>query len=487
MKIFSLSILFIMCFIVTAYGQIINRQQINKDSIYVYSDVKDGRNRFVIDTVVLSGNKVTKEKIIFRELTFLPGDTISAYELVGVLKQSRANLMNTSLFNFVTITDSIVAPGKISHIIIKIDFVERWYLWPFPIFEMAERNLNVWWEDKDFSKVNYGVFLTLENCRGRMETLKLLLRFGYDEKYELSYNIPYINKKQTFGLGFGAGWSQNHEIAYQTFDNGLLFVHDENDYMIKNYYSFLNLTHRPNFYQHHLFQISYNYYSIADTVLELNPDYSFNNQKTNEYFTLLYKFAVDRRDYKVYPLKGTYYDLIISKSGLGILKNGDISMLEIGGSLRKYFQMSKKFHASVDLAGKISTNPDQPYFYQRGLGFGRTFVRGYELFVVDGQSYALAKNTVKFTLIPTTEKNIPFIHSDKFGKIHYALYLNAFFDIGYVRNYVNYEYNNLSNRVLFGTGFGVDLVTYYDVVFRVEYTINRQGQSGIYVHFKDTL
>jgi len=487
-KLITISVILLVLFPPTAFGQIFNRTDVvNKDTILIHSNIKDGKVLFVIDSIKLSGNKVTKDKIIFRELTFSQGDSIPAYQLVEVFSRSRENLLNTSLFNFATFEDSIISEGDISHININIDFVERWYIWPFPIFEISDRNLNSWWQDKDFSKINYGVYFTKENCRGRMESLKLLLRFGYDEKYEVSYTVPYINKKQTLGAGIGAGWSQNHEVAYQTYENNRLFVRNEDNYMLKNYYSFFNLTHRPNFYQHHLFQVSYNFYSFADTVLKLNPEYSFKNENTNEYFTLYYRYAVDRRDFKVYPLKGTYYDLSISKSGLGILKEGDINMMDIAGSFRKYWELTKRVYISADLAGKISTNPNQAYFYQKGLGYGRNFVRGYELYVVDGQNYWLSKNTIKYSLVPTQEKNIGFIKSDKFGKIHFALYLNAFFDIGYVQNKKNFEYNNLSNRLLFGTGIGLDLVTYYDMVFRVECTINRQGETGVYIHFKDTL
>ena len=45
-----------------------------------------------------------------------------------------------------------------------IDLVERWYIWPYPILEISERNFNVWWDDfqssnyQDFSRFNYGVF-----------------------------------------------------------------------------------------------------------------------------------------------------------------------------------------------------------------------------------------------------------------------------------------------------------------------------------------
>ncbi len=84
-------------------------------------------------------------------------------------------------------------------------------------------------------------------------------------------------------------------------------------------------------------------------------------------------------------------------------------------------------------------------------------------------------------------KNIGFIGFDKFDKIHYALYTNIFFDMGYVRNKINYEYNSLINKLLFGTGTGLDLGTHYDLVLRLEYTVNRLGKTGFYIHFKDTL
>ena len=170
----------------SAAGQIINSEVVKNDSILIHSDIKDGSVQFITDSIILTGNKHTKDNIILRELTFSQNDTIPAFNLVDVIRKSRENLLNTSLFNFVTVEDSIISQGIISHIIIKINFVERWYFWPFPIFEISGRNFNSWWEEKDFSKVNYGVFFIKENCRGRMESLKLLLRFGIEPVKKLS-------------------------------------------------------------------------------------------------------------------------------------------------------------------------------------------------------------------------------------------------------------------------------------------------------------
>jgi len=36
-------------------------------------------------------------------------------------------------------------------------------------------------------------------------------------------------------------------------------------------------------------------------------------------------------------------------------------------------------------------------------------------------------------------------------------------------------------------GIGFDLVTYYDKVLRLEYTVNHFGQGGFFVHFESSL
>ena len=47
----------------------------------------------------------------------------------------------------------------------------------------------------------------------------------------------------------------------------------------------------------------------------------------------------------------------------------------------------------------------------------------------------------------------------------------------------NLEENNLTNTLLFGRGIGIDYITYYDKLLRIEYGINRLGEKGIFLHF----
>jgi hemolysin activation/secretion protein len=122
---------------------------------------------------------------------------------------------------------------------------------------------------------------------------------------------------------------------------------------------------------------------------------------------------------------------------------------------------------------------------QRGLGYGRDFVRGYEYYVVDGRNFLLWKNNLKFALIPQRDFSMDFIRSPKFSRVPYALYLNVFGDMGYVwyDGDQSDKSNDLRNSLLIGYGAGLDLTTYYDIVIRLELSTNLKGIPGIYLHF----
>ena len=118
-----------------------------------------------IRNIQIEGLKTTKEATVLRELSFSVGDKVTIQELHSLLEKNRSNLLNQWLFNFVDFTPII----KRSEVDILLKITERWYVWPYPIFEISERNFNVFWDSlrhsnfQDFSRVNYGVFLNWYN------------------------------------------------------------------------------------------------------------------------------------------------------------------------------------------------------------------------------------------------------------------------------------------------------------------------------------
>ncbi len=453
------------------------------DSLLFIDDSISGNYKtIVIKEIILTGNKITKDHIIYRELEFGVNDTLIISKFDSLLNNSRENLINTSLFNFVTIHLDFVRKGEFAEVSVTVDLAERWYVWPFPIFELSERNFNTWWKTKDFSRANYGFFLTMDNFRGRMEKLKVLISMGYDEKYEFSYQIPYINKKQTIGFQLSAGLLQNHETSVFTINDTLQYFKSENSYPKKKKYLGLQLINRPDIHNTQIFEIKYNQFEFTDSLLKINPLYTINGFPKVCFFSFYYQYKSDFRDFKAYPLNGYYFDVVINKSGFGLFKE-KLNVFFVHSTFKKYWKLFDRFYFASMLSAKFSSDSFQPYFIQEGLGYGRNFVRAYEYYVIDGQNYGLLKANFKFELFPEKVQKFGFIPSDKFNKLHFAVYLNLFADAAYVKDDIFNQNNTLSNELLFGTGIGLDLVTYYDIVWRIEYSINKMHESGFFVHF----
>ena len=106
---------------------------------------------------------------------------------------------------------------------------------------------------------------------------------------------------------------------------------------------------------------------------------------------------------------------------------------------------------------------------------------------MDGEHYALLKANLKYTLLKKHELYAPFVPLNKFATVPYAFYLNLFSDAGYVKDSQFSANNKLNNSWQYSYGMGIDFVTYYDMIFRFEYSINKLGESGFFLHFTSPL
>ena len=94
------------------------------------------------------------------------------------------------------------------------------------------------------------------------------------------------------------------------------------------------------------------------------------------------------------------------------------------------------------------------------------------------------KNAFKYQLLRKFIINMNFIPLTQFKKTYLSIYININFDFGYVHTpyYSSFNQNNLENQLLYGYGIGIDFETYYDYVFRIEYTINKLYEHGFFFH-----
>ena len=431
----------------------------------------------VVKEVKIIGNKTTKASIILREIPFSIYDTIQSERLSSELERVKNNLLNTSLFNFVTVDPVYFDDQNIS---IFITVEERWYWWPIPIFEIQESNFNTWWVEKDFDKANYGLYLSKQNFRGRKEILSFLLQGGYTEKLGVKYVVPYVNKRKTNGLNAMFSYSRNREVSYAVSDNVRDFYRSETEYVQKEIHSTIGYELRPKLYNKHNFNLSYSDVSISDSVLSLNDNYLLKGENKMQYFSLNYSFKWDKRDVKNYPTAGSYFDLKLFKDGLGVLSG--LNSFYMTSHLKKFWQLSDNIYFAGSVKAKFTVK-DSPYYLQSGFAFGNDLVRGYELYVVNGENYGLTKLQLRYSLLKNKVFNVSAIRFEKFNKIPLNIYLGAYFDAGYADLKSKQQNNYLSNTALYGGGLSLDFVSYYGLVLRMECSINRLNEKGLFLHF----
>ncbi len=443
-------------------------------------NVPDTSRRIVIHSITIDGNRQTRPSIILRELAFHETDTIRLTPFRQMLIAGKENIFNTALFNFVTI-DTVSLGGSPVKMDVIIHVVERWYVWPWPFFEISDRNFNTWIGTTDFSRLSYGIDLTIQNVRGRNETLKFPVHYGFNQKFGFSYRIPYLDRRKIVGIAFGAEYNRNHEVIVGTHNNKTVYYKDANEFPRQNLFVFADLLLRPTFYSRHTLRFSFNSWYFSDSLLKI-MDYSVGTNHLLSYFSLYYQYKNDHRDVQFYPLKGSYFDFEWCQNGLW---REPVNELFIKTNIREYVQVFKRIYFALGFTMKATLSPLPPYFLQRGLGYGRDFVRGYEYYVIDGNHFILWKNNLKFALVPQRDFTINFIPSPKFGRVPFALYLNVFGDAGYVWYTADLtdNSNDLRNSMLVGYGAGLDLTTYYDIVIRLEVSANGKGIPGIYLHF----
>lgn len=435
----------------------------------------------VVSDVVVEGNDMTKSFIILKELTFSVGDTISKSDWEEQLKLSKENVQNTTLFNFVDM-ECVADKDSADDLTVRIKVTERWYLWIYPYIAYADRNVNAWYEADDLRRFSYGFDVEHRNFLGLKHYLKMTMIAGYNQNYGFTYDMPYLVDERNFGLKLGAAYKRDKEVAYITEKNKITYFNGGDEFAKQDVNLFvepyLRFCHRNKLY----LKFVYDDVHFHESLSLLNDDFSNQYGTRFQYLTLSVMLKNDYRDEQNYPLEGHYLEILLEKNGLGFFKTApDVLFAKVTADW--YQPIKGRWYWASNFTFKMSDDYDTPYFMNQGLGYKNDYVRSYELYVVDAMNFALMKNNLKFAILNPVTKYLPFVENERFGKIHFALYANVFFDCAYSWNMPANPTSFIDNKFIYGTGIGLDFVTYYDKVFRFEYGINDMGESGLFIHF----
>lgn len=439
----------------------------------------------IVRKIQITGNKVTKEKFILREIEFTEGDSITATNISDVLKQIHNNLMNMSLFNFVDVSGIIDSSNThqffVHEIDIHIHVTERLYIWPFPLLYLEERNFNEWLEHKNLSRLSWGAIVVHENFRGRREQFSIGFKTGFNDLVMLKYSTPAVDRKQSVGISFSYSFSREHNIFYENIDNQRNILELDDHFAIRSHFIHASMTKRYGIFQSFRAYGQYNSYNFSDTLFSLNPDFVDPRSSKLNFLTVSLLYKYDFRDYIHYPLEGFYFDCEITKHGFDILPQENISIVNFKTSYRKYWKLQERLYFASGITTRLRLDSDRSFYFGRGLGFSNDYVRGFEQYVIDGQNYVLLKGNIKYNFIKPGIITLDFIRTEKFKKIPYRFYINAFADAGYITDKYTSQLNPLANTLLFGYGIGVDFVTYYDRAYRIEISRNSKNEFSFAV------
>lgn len=432
-----------------------------------------------IESIVVSGNKKTKTYIILREIQFKSGDSIAYADIRRNIKQAHDQVYNTTLFSDVAIIPEFITASEVR---IHVNVKEKWYIYPTPQFQLVDRNFNDWIKtyNADLDRVIYGAKFIHYNLSGRRDQLRIFLLNGYARNVTFSYTAPYSNPGLTEGFSALAAYTQNQEIAYKTSYNNKLLQY-KNGNFVRDILSLAGgYIVRKNLFTRHSYYLTYTLQTVSDSIIKkYNPAY-FNRDKPQQGFLdFVYTYQYANTNNVNYPLTGKVYGLSILKRGFGF--TGGINLLQLDGYYYKYVSHGRHWYSSLQLSGRIKAPFEQSYMNQRAFGFGDFNLRGLEYYVVDGVAAGLAKYTLKKKLIsfkiplPFRNKYVPNIPLTIFGK--------TYADAGY--SYINKEVRAmLNNRFLYTGGLGIDIISVYDITFKLEYSFNQLNEKGLFLQTK---
>jgi outer membrane protein assembly factor BamA len=444
--------------------------------------LQDSTGKLHVKDIIIKGNKQTKSYIILREIHFKKGDSLLITSLNKELEQARQQVYNTTLFSEVKFELVVLSAYDI---MIIVDVRERWYIYPVPQFKPVDRNFNEWIKTYNASlkRVNYGLKFVHYNLSGRRDQLRIYLLNGFSRDFSFSYTAPYSNKALTEGFVVGAGYSQKKEIPYKTdYNNNLLFYTSDSlrsKFVGSTFYINAGHTMRKGFFVKQFFNTSFSTITVTDSILSVknNPNYLNSVKPSVNILEVSYAYQYVNVNNVLYATKGKSWFAAVSKRGLGF--TGGINALTIEAGLNKYFDLGKKWYSSIQLNGKLRLPLRQAYINQRGLGYGDSYLRGLEYLVIDGVGTALIKSTLKKKVaefkIPVPFKLKSLTH------IPFTIFVKTYGDLGYVYNKKEFD-TYLTNRLLYTGGFGIDILTFYDINLRFEYSFNQLNQKGLFLH-----
>jgi outer membrane protein assembly factor BamA len=419
--------------------------------------------KLIVQEVVISGTKVTKDIVILREMSLKKNElfTLSKYE------DDVQRIYNLGLFTKVEI---LPIPTFQKHIILNVDVQERWYIFPFPEWGLDEG---------EWSKLWIGARLRWDNFRGMNENISLFFRVLYNPAVSISYNIPWIGKDIHLFASIRGGYSetQNQSLLAIGRPNGSSTWSRTDTGNFAYYNSAASFTVGKYFSRNFAVFVDIGY--THSRVSEYAPNRTVSPTGVDKYLTFGPGIQFDSRDIREYATKGFYLKANALRYGYpdNVINFGRYaletkSFIPVNITKEYYVTVASRIFTSIAAGAVI------PIYQHEYLGYGDNYVRGWNGYGFEGDNVFSFYNELRIPILQPryiSASELPLIGKipmiNKF-QLKHGLYFTILYDLGAVWN----KYDRIYDiKFMRGAGIGLNFVLPFGFIFRMDWAfrINR--------------
>ena len=407
-----------------------------------------GNDQVKIDSIKITGNDATKDFIIRRELTINDGDWVTE----KVIEYNRERIFSLRLFTNVKL---FVYQSNQKNILM-IEVKESWYIYPLVYFRSEYNSLNT---------STFGFSLLYKNFRGRNETIRTTVGFGYQPIYRLLYETPALIYNEDIGLQVDLLYSDlvNKNVAAATIAGGAF-----KEKIIDNS---ITLSKRFNQFNIAYLTVGFNYVETPFPGIE---KFTASQSGIDRALYAGISYIYDTRNLKEFSDNGLYVFGSFIHKGFGV---DQISYNIFGLDFRTYRNLIGDLSAKWRFAYRATFGRSVPFYDYSYLGYEER-VRGNFTNKREGNNYLLTSFEVNYPVIKELDFSLKLpLLPRSLTSARLGFYFGAFYDAGTT-------YNNGQALALnqfysgYGIGFTVLVIPYSAV--RFEYAIN-QDQKGEFI------
>lgn len=461
-----------------------------------------GQKGFILSEIDVSGNKKTHKEVITREMTIQLGDTIWVADTLNLWKRNQQNLYNLKLFNNVWIQTTVEkkdASCEFCPIKLNITVKERWYFFPQPKIVIEERNsydlLQKIKNNADLPiaqwqlpRLSYNLGLVWQNVSGRNDTWSLWAQTGFANRLQMEYTRPWLLPKQKIDFYTGIQYKEQKQLIFGTENGAAQWAQTYQKPLQTTYKIYMGARKRFTPFKSLYTQLTYSYIVMQDSIYRFTPHYITNSKGLEHYPSWAWVYTNDKRDVKTFPLNGFHFRTYMRFAGY--LSGSTASFTKLGYSFAQYLPLSKRFFFAYGSQSMLTLGKNIPFYEKTAIWIDKdefpnyyNDLRGYERYAIDGTFIFINKAEVKFAILPRKIYHSNLIPFKKFQDFPLGIYLGTFGEGGYVADRsINNQDTFLKNKLLYGYGMGVQIISFYDYLIRMEVARNHLGQMGFNFH-----